>query len=218
MDHGEAVEMQVVEKYLLGEFSATEEDEFAEHFFDCEECASDLRMTSLFLDTAKKVLATDRAAVKGQARKRWSVRWQPAPYAIAASVASLAFMLYQNAVTIPRLRGSSAPQALALFSLTGLGTRSAGSAVISPTPGKPFALLLDIPPHDNIFEYRCQIVSSSGRPVVSIDLAEDAVKKTVPLLIPASVVKPGEYQFTISGRGKDETGFTELERYPLRVE
>ena len=217
MDHGEAMEMQVVERYLLGECSATQEDEFAEHFFDCEECASDLRMTSLFLDTAKKVLAKDRAA-KGESRKRWGGRWQPAPYAVAASIALLAFTLYQNAVTIPRLRSSSAPQALALFSLTGMGARSAGSAVISPTPGKPFALLLDIAPHDNVVEYRCQILNSNGGPVVSIDLAEDAVKKTVPLLIPASGVKPGAYQFTISGRGKNETAFTELERYPLQVE
>jgi hypothetical protein len=216
MDHGEAEQTQVVEKYLLGELSAAQEDEFAEHFFSCEECAQDLRSTAQFLDTTKKVLAADRLAGP-QSSKRRNIRWIPAPYAVAASVALLAFTLYQNVVTIPRLRTSAAPQALAVFSLAGLGSRSAGATVVSPTPGKPFALLLDIPPQDNISEYRCQILSSSGAPVVSIDLSEDAVKKTVPLFIPASVLKPGEYQLAISGRPTDGKSFTALERYPLQV-
>jgi hypothetical protein len=214
MDHGEAEETQVVEKYLLGELSAAQEDEFAEHFFSCEECAQDLRLTARFLDSTKKVLATDRLA-KPQSGKRWDRRSQP--YSVAASVALLAFTLYQNAVTIPRLRTNSTAQALAVFSLAGMGARSAGATVVSPTPGKPFALLLDIPPQDNISEYRCQILSSSGSPVVSIDLSEDVVKKTVPLLIPASVLKPGDYQLAISGRPKDGSAFAELERYPLQV-
>ena len=216
MDHAEAVEGQVVEKYLLGELSAPQENEFADHFFDCQECANDLRMTSLFMDTTKTVLASDPVA-RPQSSKVGRGWWQPAPYAIAASILLLALLLYQNVVTIPRLRSSSAPQELALFSLTGLGTRSAGSAVITPAPGKPFALLLDIPPHDNISEYRCQILSPGGSPAVSIDLSEDAIKKTIPLLIPPSVLKPGDYQFTISGRTKDEGSFAELERYPLQV-
>ena len=216
MDHGEAVQTQVVEKYLLGELSASQENEFAEHFFDCEECAADLRMTSQFVDTTKRVMAADRVA-KPQVSKRGSSRWMQAPYAVAASVALLAFTLYQNVVTIPGLRMSSAPQAVAGFSLAGMGARSAGATVVSPTPGKPFALLLDIPPHDNIFEYRCQILGSGDKPLVSINVSEDAARNSVSLSIPALVLKPGEYQFAISGRSKDGTSFSELERYPLQV-
>ncbi len=216
MDHGESVKMQVVEKYLLGELSASQENEFAEHFFDCEECANDLRLTARFVDTTKKVLATDRVA-KPQPSTRWGSRWLPAPYAVAASVALLAFTLYQNVVTIPKLRSGSAPQALAIFSLAGMGARSAEATVVAPTPGKPFALLLDIPPHENISQYQCQILNTSNSPVVSVDLSEDVVTKTVPLLIPAGVLKPGAYQLAISGRSKDGISFTELERYPLQV-
>lgn len=32
MDHAQAIQTQAAEKYLLGEFSAAEQDEFAEHF------------------------------------------------------------------------------------------------------------------------------------------------------------------------------------------
>jgi len=217
MDHAEALQTQAVEKYLLGELSAAQADEFAEHFFDCEECANDVRMTSVFVDTTKKVLATDRAQTPRSTPKRWSSQWQPARYAIAASVALFAFMLYQNTVTIPRLRSSSAPQALAFFSLADMGARSAVQPVIHPFPDKPFILFLDIPPHPNTAVYRCQILSPSGSQVLSIDVSEAAASKTVPLYIPASALAHGDYLFTIAGRSGNETSFTELERDPFQV-
>jgi hypothetical protein len=58
MDHVEAVQSLAVEQYLLDEFSAEKQKEFADHFLGCQECANDLRITSLFIETAKKVLAT----------------------------------------------------------------------------------------------------------------------------------------------------------------
>jgi hypothetical protein len=217
MDHAEALQTQAVEKYLLGELSTAQADEFAEHFFDCEACANDLRMTSAFVDTTKKVLATDRAQTPRSTPKRWSSQWQPARYAIAASVALFAFTLYQNTMTIPRLRSSSAPQALAFFSLADMGARSAVQPVIHPVHDKPFILFLDIPPHPNVAEYRCQILSPSGIQVLSIDVPEAATNKTVPLYIPASALAHGDYLFTIAGRSGNETSFTELERHPFQV-
>ena len=44
---------RAVNKYLSGEFSQAEEDEFAEHFFVCEECANDLRRAASFLDMSR---------------------------------------------------------------------------------------------------------------------------------------------------------------------
>ena len=217
MDHAEALQSQAVEKYLLGELSTAQADEFAEHFFDCEECATDLRMTSAFVDTTKKVLATDGARTPQPIPKRSSSQWQPARYAIAAAVALFAFILYQNTVTIPRLRSSSAPQALAFFSMADLGARSAVQPVIHPVQGKPFILFLDIPPHPNVSEYRCQILTPSGSQVLSIDVPQAATDKTVPLYIPASALAHGDYLFTISGRAGNETSFTELERHPFQV-
>ena len=34
-----------VEKYLLQELAGEERDQFEEHFFDCQECATDLGAT-----------------------------------------------------------------------------------------------------------------------------------------------------------------------------
>src|ERR1700677_2790908 len=218
MDHAQAIQTQAAEKYLLGEFSAAEQDEFAEHFFDCEECAKDVRLTALFMDTAKRVMAADPKVTPHAALKRSSSGWQPAWYAVAASIALLSVILYQNVVTIPKLRSFAAPQALEYFSIVGMGSRGSGQTVVSPSHERPFVLLADIPSHENIDQYRCEILNSDGKAVLSIDVPEALARKTVPLLIPASTLSRGTYSFAISGRSsKQDASYTQFEKYPFQV-
>ncbi|MBV8569824.1 MAG: zf-HC2 domain-containing protein [Acidobacteriaceae bacterium] len=40
MDHDRALAIHAVERYLLGELSPGDSDEFERHFFTCAECAS----------------------------------------------------------------------------------------------------------------------------------------------------------------------------------
>jgi hypothetical protein len=218
MDHAQAIQTQAAEKYLLGECSAAEQDEFAEHFFDCEECAKDVRLTALFMDTAKRVMAADLEEKPRPTVKPSSNGWPPAWYAVAASIALLAVILYQNVLTIPKLRSVAAPQALEYFSIVGMGSRGAGQIVVSPSHEKPFILLADIPSHENIDQYRCEILNRDGKTVLSIDVSEALARKTVPLLIPASTLSHGTYSFVISGRTKEEPAFTKLETFPLQVD
>ena len=57
MNHDDAVRLTAVEAYLLGELSPADRDEFEEHFFDCSDCANELRVTATFLEEAKAELA-----------------------------------------------------------------------------------------------------------------------------------------------------------------
>ncbi|PYU53470.1 MAG: hypothetical protein DMG48_01380 [Acidobacteria bacterium] len=43
MDHNEALRLHAVEKYVLGELPPSLRDEFEQHFFECQECALDVR-------------------------------------------------------------------------------------------------------------------------------------------------------------------------------
>jgi hypothetical protein len=217
MDHAQAIQTQAAEKYLLGEFSATQQEEFAEHFFDCEECAKDVRLTALFMDTAKRVMAADLGDKPNLTVKKSSSGWHSAWYAVAASIALLAVILYQNVVTIPKLRSFAAPQALEYFSIAGMGSRGTAQTVVTPSHERPFILLADIPSHENIDQYRCEILNGDGKTVLSIDVTEALARKTVPLLIPASTLSRGTYSFAISGRTKEDPAFTQLEKYPLQV-
>jgi len=55
MDHNEAIQLQAAEKYVLGELSPPLRDEFEEHFFDCQECALDVKAAAGFVDNARHV-------------------------------------------------------------------------------------------------------------------------------------------------------------------
>src|SRR5277367_5037560 len=109
VDHREAIESQAVERYLLKEFSASERDEFEEHYFGCGECASDLRSTSAFLELAGRVIVSGRTRERKPKILPFLNRWQPLGYAIAASIACVSVVLYQNILVIPKLRSSASP-------------------------------------------------------------------------------------------------------------
>jgi hypothetical protein len=146
VNHQEALRGAAVEKYLLNEMPEPERDEFEEHFFDCAECAADLKTTAAFLDGAKKELrlrpAAESDAATGSAsqapptrlpktpKKPWfDFFWRPA-FAAPAFALLLGVMVYQNVVVFPR-SGEGSPRE---DSRGGLGT-GAVSPVTSGADG-----------------------------------------------------------------------------------
>jgi anti-sigma factor RsiW len=55
MDHNEALRLRAVEKYVLGELPPSLRDQFEEHFFECQECAQDVKAAAEFVDNARAV-------------------------------------------------------------------------------------------------------------------------------------------------------------------
>jgi hypothetical protein len=204
MEHTQAVETKAVERYLLGELAPSSREEFEKHFFDCQECSEDLRIGTLFLDTTKEALATDPGLGRSRSAPRWRFQWFQPQYALAACMALLAIICYQNFVLIPKLRISSAPQTLALFSLAELGARDVSQPVIAPDHTKPYVLLVDIPADESFSDYVCEILTQDGTKVLSIDVPAADAKKPVPLLVPPSLLTPGSYRLVILGRSAEE--------------
>jgi hypothetical protein len=218
MEHTQAVEAKAVERYLLGELAPSSREEFEQHFFDCKECSEDLRIGTLFLDTTKEVLATDPVPSRSQSPPRWRFQWFRPQYALAACMALLAVICYQNFVVIPKLRISSSPQTLALFSLSELGARDVSEAVIAPDHTKPYVLLVDIPADESFSNYLCEILTQGGTKVLSIGVSAADAKKPVPLFVPPSLLKPDSYKLVISGRAGDEkTPYRDVERQSFQI-
>ncbi len=104
MDHYQATELTAVEKYLLDELTPGERDDFEEHFFDCQECAIDLRSTAAFMAAAKKEFQANpvpkpRGATNG---KSFFASLWPSALVWSALAASLLVIAYQNLVVYPR--------------------------------------------------------------------------------------------------------------------
>jgi hypothetical protein len=218
MEHTQAVETKAVERYLLGELAPSSREEFEKHFFDCKECSEDLRIGTLFLDTTKEVLATDPVPICSRSAPRWRFQWFQPQYALAACMALLAVICYQNFLLIPKLRISSSPQTLALFSLSELGARDVSEAVIAPDHTKPYVLLVDIPADESFSNYLCEILTQGGTKVLSIGVSAADAKKPVPLFVPPSLLKPGSYRLVISGRAGDEkTPYRDIERQSFQI-
>ena len=189
-----------------------------DHQHVCGECASDLRLTSLFIDTTKEVLQNGLVFETRPAKRWWRMEWLPSQYAMAAAIVFLALILYQNVVVLPKLRGSSSPQALAFVSLSNMGARGGGQAGIVPPEGKPFILLVDVPAHEDMSGYRCEIRNQNGNRVLSVEVSDALVQKPVPILIPASALTRGDYVLTISGRPRDgHAPYVEIESSPFQV-
>jgi hypothetical protein len=102
MEHQEAVERGLAERYVLGDLSDPEREAFEEHFFDCPECAREVRLCA-------EVLANVRALVRERESgpRGWMVRVLHSPAlargAIAASVVLLALTFYLGRVRLPAL-------------------------------------------------------------------------------------------------------------------
>ena len=105
MDHQEAIQLMAVEKYLLNELPPELRDDFEEHYFDCPECATDLRATAAFLDAAKAELIANSASRRppvAKPKRPFTLLWRPALIAPLLA-ASLLVIAYQNVVVYPRL-------------------------------------------------------------------------------------------------------------------
>src|SRR5271167_664785 len=120
MDHKTAERTMAVEKYLLGEFSPTEKDDFEEHFFSCEECALELKLGAAFMAHAKESLKTVPAVAQKRAPvktpKRDWFKWFSPAFALPAMAFMLGLVLFQNVVQLPELHRSleamNAPEVL----------------------------------------------------------------------------------------------------------
>jgi len=60
MDHEEAVRLQAAEKYVLGDLAEELCEAYEEHYFDCQECATDVIATAAFVDGARDIFKKER--------------------------------------------------------------------------------------------------------------------------------------------------------------
>jgi len=134
MTHTEAVESYATERYLLGEMTEAERQAFEAHYFDCDECADDLRAGSRMRDgVAAGLVTAPGTRTAGPSRTFNYVSW--------AAAASLALVAGYEGMLL-RQQPRMAPQALAPITLRA-ATRGA-EAVVPVTPGAT-AVTLAVP-------------------------------------------------------------------------
>jgi hypothetical protein len=205
MNHDDAVRLSLVEKYLLEELEPNLRDEFEEHYFDCRECADDVRATSAFLDAAKNELRAaplpQRAALKE--KKPWFAwLWTPA-FAVPALAACLLVIAYQNFIVLPRSRTAIAelrsPEVLPALSLVGGNSRGGTVPSVAIDGAHAFLVSFDVPTQDRFSSYTCLLYSPTGSLTWSVQVSAEEAKDTVSIRVPAVQVAPGDYTLAVQG-------------------
>jgi hypothetical protein len=219
MTHHDAVASMAPERYVLEEMSGEERERFEAHFFDCAECADDLRTADRL---RQEIRASGGRMSPAQAvggpptvvpmRRSWRSA-AVLPWAAAASLALVAG--YQSFVTLPALRQRAGPQALTPVALRG-ATR--GADVIVPiAPGQTFVMLAaDIMVEADARQVRFELLGPdrvaltsglastplSGAPLVLLVPADRFAAQGAHALIVRDASRPedvlGEFTFVIS--------------------
>jgi hypothetical protein len=195
------------ERYLLGEMSGPELDEFEEHMFVCAECAEAVRNGAAFAENARAVLREhpELASAAKRTSPDWSEffrKWFTFPQ-LATGFAALALLCvvgYQQ-TEISRLR---APRAISEYVLT--ATARGGETQSIPTSPEPLAVELDGLPRECAGGCTALFQGSS----VAFKSTQD---RTAHILLPGAAVKPGAYTIVVQTNipGGEE-------QFPFRVE
>ncbi len=171
MTHQRATATLAAERYLLDEMSEIERMAFEAHYFDCPQCAADVRAGELMRagtmtqDAAAQAAPSEFVAPAPVAlRPAGQPRWQRTfvPWAAAAAIAL--FAGYQSLFVVPALRRAIAPQALDAVTLRP-ASRGA-EPVVHIRPGERavlFALDVNATASGPEIEYELQMDNGSSR-------------------------------------------------------
>lgn len=200
IDHRKVQRHNIASRYVLGELTTSEREEFELHYFDCGECAEEVRAL-MAIANAESVLSEipgESAPAGGnQRRLRWFEAlwvWIPRPAYVMAPLFALlmlnGFTTYQWTV----LRRQAVGQAVASFTLHPAARGDETSIGIGT--GAFFVLSVDVPGlvHDLKWQVR-RVDSEVG--VLEGMAPSPAPGTPLTLLFPASKFRPGGYILSI---------------------
>jgi Putative zinc-finger len=218
MDHDLVVRQKMTERYLLDELDPEARDEFEGHFFDCPECASDVRACALFVEHSKVALAKKSEEIPGSVaaaallskagwlaglRAALHTMWRPA-FAIPVLAGLLAVIGYQNLVTYPQMQQAlNRPQLLPWASVN-VGTYGSEGPVVTTRAGEGFLLFVRIPPDGSYSRYTAELYDPAGKAEWSLTIpaapAQDATAQDQwPVRVPEANRAAGSYTLAVRG-------------------
>ena len=204
MNHDVVVRQKMTERYLLGELDPEARDEFEEHFFDCPDCALDVRAGALFVEQSKLVLAEKselvstgvRVTAPVPAKPRWWSHWV---FSASFIVLLLAVIGYQNLVIYPRMQEAlTSPRVLPFASVT-VGTWGSDGLVILTRPREGFLLFLRIPPEGGYSRYVADFYNPGGKLEWSLTIPASSAQDQWPVEVPGANRESGRYALVVRG-------------------
>jgi hypothetical protein len=216
MDHLDADQMHAVERYMLGDLSVSEVEEYERHFFDCPQCSEELRALTIFQENARAVFAEqDLIPVPASV----TVPKSPAGWWHGFSpLLSRQWAVALGALLIGILSGymafGSRESAQAISTFPVYSEARGEETVVSPAAGSKFYMLYLDTSWDGVYnQYRAELRDASGS--VKSPVPATPAGDTISVLVPTHQLAAGKYVLVVLGSGAGKE--TELARFPFTL-
>jgi len=231
MDHIEAIRLQAAAKYALGELSPAQIEEYEEHYFDCAECALDVKSVMAFADASCQVFREQdqekELVPQAAAPSAGWFAWLKPAFAVPAfavlllaivvgynrfnpvhsgrDVESAAVLHVQPSVGVDRILSTSFRIRDSRGSIDNASEGGLNEGSVSVHSGQTFELDFDFSPRPQFSHYVGQLQDETGKPVLELALSSETARREIHVPVPAGLVHRGIYRLVISG-DPDATG------------
>jgi hypothetical protein len=227
VNHEQAVEEHLAERYVLHEMSDADADSFEQHFFECAECASAVDAGQMLVANGREVVREAPQPVRNEIPEASRVsfreslmRWwsRPAGFVpLAAALVLGALVIYQNAIVIPGLRQMrDTARVIPAFQLIA-ASRGDATPITVARGASSFLVTADIPPDAQYPKYICELISGN-KPVFNLTVSAPVAGQSVTILVPARQLNPGVFELTITGVGADGQKRERVSVFPFNLQ
>jgi anti-sigma factor RsiW len=212
MEHEEAMNNLVAERYLLGELTENDRDAYEEHLFSCPVCFEQIKAGTEFVGHLRRMGAEKPRDIPVWRKVAHGVFRPATSLAVAALfLCSAGINVYQNAL----LHRPKAPQVIT--AAVTLKPESRGEALVVPAFRNGNFTLRLVVPTDDITVLKTRVLDKSGREITSTSTPV-LQKDEMQINYDARMFQSGRYLVEVQGINRT-TGSTELLRqFPFELQ
>lgn len=214
MEHTEAVDTGAAERYALGQMSDDERDQYEEHFFDCPDCADEVRAASLFVENAEAVARERDLRAKEDRHERSVVRppvlWEgwkslfwPMPLGAAAALVLLlggpaSYLAFVKVPQLERARAEAESLQAAPWHFLSI-SRSEPPMVSAAGSQRMVGLTLSKGGSRTLPFYYCELRDAASHVVLSNVIPAPPRGGELQILLPTGKLQPGTHVVAVAG-------------------
>lgn len=192
MTHEQAVSLQAVERYLLGELTEQQRNAFEAHYFDCAQCFEQAQLSQEFMHHARQVL-DPRPEPGWLARILGDFRRPALAFVTAGLLCAVGIGVYQQ----DRINSLKGPRVESRYTVTGEARGS--EKLVSVARSAQVGLRVEFQRESRFVSYQAQIVSEAGKVKFSVPVPADLTDDSVVVTLPADLLEAGAYKLIIYG-------------------
>jgi Putative zinc-finger len=216
MDHLDAAQNKAVERYMLGDLTASEVEEFERHFFDCPQCSEELRALTMFRENARAVFLEPNSApvpaavTVPKSAGGWWAGFSPLRFSMGMALGALVVGLFVGFVAFRSKDSVLAVSAYPLYAQA-----RGEETVVAPAAGSKFYMLYLDHTWDGDYPHpRAVLLDEAGTEKFAVPVKVGADGDAVHVLVPIRQLSAGKYVLVMrSGDDRD----SELARCPFTL-